>query len=256
MSVLVSIISPCYNNEKFIEQTIQSVLSQTYSNWEMLIVDDCSTDKSYAIAQEYSKKDSRIKVFKNEYNRGPAYSRNVALNNAKGKYIAFLDTDDLWSSEKLEKQILFMETKKCFFSYTKYKLIDNRGNDLNVTVSGPKHISKRMMFRSNYVGCLTVIYDVEIIGKLEISEDIRKRNDYALWLKVIKKADCYLLDECLAYYRKGVENSISSSSFFSLLKHHFYLYRKSENFGVINSFYHVFLNLLFVFLRKKKYTQT
>ena len=125
MNNLISIITPNFNCEVFIKSTIESVISQTYSNWEMLIVDDCSTDRSYEIALDYAKKDSRIKVLKNEKNSGAAISRNLALDNANGDYIAFLDSDDLWEPNKLEVQLKFMEEHDCDFCFTKYVLLQS-----------------------------------------------------------------------------------------------------------------------------------
>ena len=184
MSDLVSIISPSYNCEKFIGKTIDSVLAQTYENWELIIVDDCSTDNTDAVVAKYN--DKRIKYLKNEKNSGAAVSRNKALREAKGRWIAFLDSDDLWLPKKLEKQIHFMESNGYHFSYTNYEEIDEDGNKLDVKVTGPKVISKTGMFNYCWPGCLTVMYDAEAYGLLQI-EDIKKNNDYAMWLKVCRK---------------------------------------------------------------------
>ena len=200
MNELVSIITPSYNTAKYIGKTIESVQAQTYQNWEMIIVDDCSTDDTDNIVKNYLD-DERIKYLKNENNSGAAVSRNRALNEAKGKWIAFLDSDDLWLPEKLEKQIRFMEENNYYFSYTKYEEIDETDKPRGVYVNGPKRITEKTMHNYCYPGCLTVMYDFQKIGLVQI-KDIKKNNDYAIWLKVCKKADCWLLDEQLAQYRK------------------------------------------------------
>ena len=197
---LVSIIMPSYNTASFIKETIQSVLNQTYSKWELIIVDDCSTDNTDEVL-EYIK-DSRIRYFKNDKNLGAAVSRNKALREARGQWIAYLDSDDLWMPEKLEKQICFMESNGYAFSYTNYEEIDVDGNKTGVKVSGPKRITKTGMFNYCWPGCLTVMFDANKIGIVQI-QDIKKNNDYAMWLKICKKANCYLLDDFLAQYRKG-----------------------------------------------------
>ena len=196
MNELVSIIMPSYNTADFISMTIESVLKQTYKNWELLIVDDCSTDNTDEVVAKYD--DKRIIYLKNKKNSGAAVSRNKALKNAKGKWIAFLDSDDLWYSIKLEEQIKFMEKNKYSFSYTNYREVDENGRENGVEVTGPKKITKRGMYHYCWPGCLTVMYDAEKVGKIQIA-DIKKNNDYAMWLKVIKKANCYHYDKVLEH---------------------------------------------------------
>ena len=183
---LVSIIMPSYNTAAYIKESIQSVLNQTYTNWELIIVDDCSTDSTDEVLETI--KDSRIRYFKNDKNSGAAVSRNKALREAKGQWIAFLDSDDLWMPEKLEKQIYFMESNGYAFSYTSYEEIDIEGNKTGIRVTGPKKITKTGMFNYCWPGCLTVMYDAMKVGIIQI-EDIKKNNDYAMWLKVCKKAN-------------------------------------------------------------------
>ena len=154
---LVSIIMPSYNTAAYIKESIQSVLNQTYTNWELIIVDDCSTDSTDEVLETI--KDSRIRYFKNDKNSGAAVSRNKALREAKGQWIAFLDSDDLWMPEKLEKQIYFMESNGYAFSYTSYEEIDIEGNKTGIRVTGPKKITKTGMFNYCWPGCLTVMYD-------------------------------------------------------------------------------------------------
>lgn len=249
---LVSIIMPSYNTAPYIKETIQSVLNQTYSHWELLIVDDCSTDNTDEAIE--SIKDSRIKYLKNEKNSGAAISRNKALREAKGQWIAYLDSDDLWMPQKLEKQIAFMEQNGYAFSYTKYEEIDVESKKTGVTVSGPKKITRSGMFNYCWPGCLTVMYDANKIGLIQI-QDIKKNNDYAIWLKVCKKADCYLLDELLGQYRKGRVGSVSTHSIRTMIGWHYKLYREAEDMGILPSLFNTGRNLLFGFYKKIKYVK-
>ena len=216
MNELVSIIMPSYNTGKFIQETINSVKNQTYNNWELIIVDDGSTDNTDEVVRAI--KDDRIKYIKNKVNKGAAISRNIALREAKGKWIAFLDSDDLWKEDKLEKQIKFMEDNNYYFSYTNYIEIDENSNFNGRKITGPQKITRIGMFNYCWPGCLTVMYDSKRIGLIQI-EDIKKNNDYAMWLKACKKADCYLLNEELAMYRKRT-GSISNHSYKTLIKWH------------------------------------
>ena len=205
MKDLVSIIMPSYNTAQFITESINSVLSQTYKNWELIIVDDCSTDNTDDVIKPFLE-DKRIKFFKNEKNSGAAVSRNYALREAKGKYIAFLDSDDLWFHTKLEKQISFMVMNNYHFSYTFYREIDEKSIPRKRIISGPKIITKKGMLKYCWPGCLTVVFDKDFVGLIQI-DDIKKNNDYAMWLKISKKADCFLLQEELGLYRKGRKGS-------------------------------------------------
>lgn len=230
---LVSIIMPSFNCGKYVEETIRCVQAQTYQNWEVIFIDDCSSDDTMSRIMTLKRSDERIKVFQNSQNSGAAISRNTALRNAKGRWIAFLDSDDLWEPTKLEKQIRFMEEHDCAFSYTNYQEIDEKSQPTGVLISGPKHVTKAGMCAFCWPGCLTVMYDREKIGLIQI-EDIKKNNDYAMWLKVCKKADCYLLEECLAKYRRGRSGSISTHGYTTLIKWHYRLWHEAEhrNFAV------------------------
>ena len=250
---LVSIIMPSYNTAKYIGQSIESVLNQTYQNWELIIVDDCSTDETEEVIQKYLS-DSRIRYLKNEKNSGPALSRNYALREAKGKWIAFLDSDDLWCETKLEYQIGFMKSHNYHFSYTNYEEIDMASNKTGVRITGPKKITKMGMYNYCWPGCLTVMYDVNKIGLIQI-EDIKKNNDYAMWLKVCKKANCYLLDEVLAQYRKGRVGSVSTHSIRTMIGWHYMLYHKAEKMGNLKSLFNTGRNLLFGYYKKRKYVK-
>lgn len=251
-SDLVSIIMPSYNCGQFAEGTIRSVQAQTYKNWEVIFIDDCSTDNTIELVSKLREKDSRIRLFQNHYNSGAAISRNNALREAKGRWIAFLDSDDLWEPEKLEKQVKFMEENGYAFSYTCYQEIDSEGNLTGLMVSGPKHVTKAGMFAFCWPGCLTVMYDREKIGLIQI-EDIKKNNDYAMWLKVCKKADCYLLDECLAKYRRGRAGSVSSHGIMTMIGWHYKLWHEAEGKNPLASIWYTGINLVYGFYKKMKY---
>ncbi len=252
MSELVSIIMPSYNTARFIKETVESVLLQSYTNWELLIVDDCSTDDTDDVVAQLLG-DSRIKYIKNSENSGAAESRNRALREAKGKWIAFLDSDDLWEPFKLEKQIAFMKNNGYHFSYTNYIEIEENSKPNGKAVTGPKRITKSGMYNYCWMGCLTVMYDAEAIGLIQI-ENIRKNNDYAMWLKVCKKADCYLLDEVLAKYRKR-SGSISNHGYTKLIKWHYRLYRIAEHKNPISSAILTIRNMFFGTLKKIMYVK-
>lgn len=249
---LVSIIMPSYNTASYIKDSIKSVLNQTYDNWELIIVDDCSSDNTDEVLAEID--DPRIRVYKNEVNSGAAISRNRALKEAKGQWIAFLDSDDIWMPEKLEKQIAFMTDNGYHFSYTDYVEIDNNGNETGVYVTGPKKITRTGMFNYCWPGCLTVMYDANFIGLIQI-ENIRKNNDYAMWLKICKKANCFLLDECLAQYRRGRKGSVSTQSIKSLIGWHYKLFHEADKENTVMSLINTGRNLVFGFYKKKKYVK-
>ena len=252
MEELISVIMPSYNTASYIAETVQSVLAQTYQNWELIIVDDCSTDDTDEVIKPFLA-DGRIRYFKNEKNSGAAVSRNRALREAKGKWIAFLDSDDLWLPEKLEKQIAFMKENGYHFSYTDYMEIDEASRPNGKTVTGPKKITKAGMFNYCWPGCLTVMYDAETVGLIQIA-DIKKNNDYAMWLKACKKADCYLLDESLAKYRKRT-GSISNHGYMKLVKWHYKLFREAENQNPVSSIVLTMRNLFVGVIKKIKYVK-
>lgn len=247
---------PNFNCEKFLDETILSVINQTYQNWELLIVDDCSTDKSVEIIKNYIDKDNRIKLFINEKNSGAAASRNWAMREATGKWIAFLDSDDLWLPEKLEKQIFFMVENGYRFSYTSYEHIGEQDDKLNVVVTGPKVLSKRKMFHYCYPGCLTVMYDCSEIGIVQIPDEIANgENDYAIWLKVIRFYKCYYLNEILSLYRVRNSSLSHNSSKLKLIKNHYKLFRVSEKRSSIVTFFCVLRILFYGFWKKVIYVK-
>lgn len=252
MKDLVSIIMPSYNTAKFIDETIESVLKQTYTNWELIIVDDCSTDNTDEVVKKYLS-DSRIKYLKNEKNSGAAVTRNYALREAKGRWIAFLDSDDLWNEDKLCRQISFMEENGYSFSYTNYIEIDEESRPNGRAVSGPRKVTKLGMRSYCWPGCLTVMYDAEMVGLIQIA-DIKKNNDYAMWLKVCRKATCYLLCEDLASYRKR-SGSISNHGYGKLIKWHYRLFREAEGQNPVSSAFCTARNLVCGVYKKLRYVK-
>lgn len=251
---LVSIIMPSYNCGKYVEETVYSVQAQTYQNWEIILIDDCSTDDTVAKVSAIKEKDHRVHLCQNCLNKGAAVSRNRALREAKGRWVAFLDSDDYWEPTKLERQIRFMEENGYKFSYTCYSEMDSEGKNTGVVVSGPERVTRAGMFAFCWPGCLTVMYDANEIGLLQI-EDIKKNNDYAMWLKVCKKADCYMLPEVLAKYRRGRSGSVSSQSISTMIKWHYKLFRDAEKMSVVLSLWHTGVNLVCGVYKKLKYVK-
>ena len=225
---LVSIITPVYNCEKLLPKTIECVLNQTYKNWEMLLVDDCTPDNSAKIISEYAKKDNRIKYFKLEKNSGAAVARNKALSESKGRFIAYLDADDLWKSNKLEKQVEFMLRNNYAFTCTDYETI---------------------------IQTVGVMVDTKLTGK-ELLEmpNIRRRQDAATWCQLLKNGfDCYECPENLSYYRV-VSNSLSSNKF-KAVKMNWYWYRKIEKLPLWKTCY-CFIGYAFNGVKKRIYIKS
>lgn len=247
---LVSIIMPSWNTSRYISESIESVISQTYTNWELIIVDDCSTDNTDDVVKQFLG-DTRIKYIKNEKNCGAALTRNRALRVAKGEWIAFLDSDDLWKPDKLQKQINFMNENQYVFSYHDYEKIDEKSNPLNIYVSGPDVVTKRKMYNYGYPGCLTFMYSAKAMGIIQI-KDIKKNNDYAILLKLCKKADCYLLKENLAEYRVR-KKSISHDKLWKKLKSHYDLFHMCDNQPVPIALWYACWNMWYGVQKKRSY---
>lgn len=249
---LVSIIMPSWNTGKFIAESIESVLAQTYKNWELLIVDDCSTDNTDEVVASF--KDIRIKYFKNEKNSGAALTRNRAMREAQGEWIAFLDSDDLWAPNKLEKQLRFMNDNGYVFSYHDFVKIDEESKPLNVYVTGPNVVTRQGMYNYGYPGCLTFMYSAKAMGLIQI-KDIKKNNDYAILLKLCKKADCYLLNENLAQYRIR-KKSISHDKITKKLKSHYDLFHFCDEQPAPIAFWYACWNMWYGVLKKIKYEKS
>lgn len=233
---LVSIIMPTYNCGRFISETVDTVLAQTYTNWELVIVDDCSKDDTKEVLEKFLS-DERIKYYKLETNSGAAVARTTAMKLATGNYMAFLDSDDLWKQDKLEKQLKFMKENDYNFTCTAYEQIDEDGNKLNKVIKTKKKANYNRILLDCPVGNSTVMYNVDKLGKFEVP-NIRKRNDDALWLQILKKEkNIYGMEDILMEYRIR-SNSISSNKL-DLIKYHWKLYREIEHLSIIRSAFHV-----------------
>ena len=244
---MVSIITPSYNSSKFIAKCIESVLSQTYKNWEMIVVDDRSPDNSNEIIQSYIKKDSRIRLIELEKNSGPAVARNRAIKESKGRYIAFLDSDDIWMEEKLQIQLTFMQENDLALTYSSYCLIDEEDNGLGEFIT-KERVSYSDLLKTNSIGCLTAIYDTQKIGKI-FMPDIRQKQDYGLWLQILKdiKTTKGIL-EPLAIYRIR-KKSVSSNK----LKAARYLWKIFRDVEKLNIFKSIYYFCFYIYHGVKKY---
>lgn len=238
MEELVSIVMPTYNCASFIEESVKSVLVQSYKNWELIIVDDCSKDNTKEILAPYLTKYPNIHYTCLLKNSGPAVARSEAIRQAKGDYIAFLDSDDLWLPNKLSKQISFMKQKGIAFCATGYEIISESGKSKNFALIPPEKTNYDKMLRlSCPVGNLTIIYDRRIVGEQQVPF-IKKRNDFALWLKVLHKTPvCYGMQEILAKYR--LRSQSVSRNKLKLLPYHWYLYRHIENLSMLTSVWYI-----------------
>jgi len=206
---LVSIITPVFNASRFIKDCITSVKEQTYENWELILVDDCSKDDSVHIINEESADDGRIILVQLDKNGGAAAARNKALDMAKGEYVAFLDSDDIWLPEKLENQVHFMVSNNISFSFTEYGFIDESGNELNKHIKVPTEVDYNFLLKNTIIGCLTVMLDKRAFGNIQMSSLMHE--DYALWLSLLRDGcKAYGLQKKLALYRV-VKGSLSSN---------------------------------------------
>ena len=234
---LVSVITPTYNCGRFIAETIESIQAQTYENWEMCIVDDCSTDDTKAVVESYMEKDSRIKYYCLTENSGAAVARTKSMELAQGEFMAFCDSDDLWMPEKLERQLKFMEETGYAFTCTAYEQMDEEGNSLDRIIKTIDKTDYNRLLLDCPVGNSTVMYNVGVMGKFQVP-NIRKRNDDALWLTMLKK-EKYIrgMQDVLMRYRIRT-NSISSNKL-KVIKYHWILYRDIEHLSVFRSVFHI-----------------
>ena len=248
MNNLVSIITPSFNSSKFIQECVDSVILQTFQNWEMIIVDDCSIDNSRKIISDLTAKDERLKSIFLEENVGAAEARNIAIRQAKGKYFAFLDSDDIWHENKLEKQIAFMKENDFAFSFTSYQSISEDGKEKFSVIRAPKEMTYHSYLKNTIIGCLTVIVDKEKIGEFEMP-DISSSHDMALWLLIMKRGfNAYGLDESLAYYR--IVSTSNTSNKLKAAKEVWQVYRKEEKLNIIYSIY-CFIGYTFNAIKKR-----
>ena len=247
MNELVSIITPCYNSEKFLDECISSVLNQTYQNWEMLIVDDNSSDNSSILINSYSKKDERIKPLYLNDNIGAAMARNKAISKAKGKYLAFLDSDDVWLPKKLEVQTNFMKKNNCSFVFSSYSVISDDEKP-NYTISVPETITYKRYLKNTIIGCLTVMLDKEKFKKIEMP-NLRSSHDMALWLNLLKQEKyAYGIQQKLAIYRD--HKSSNTSNKFKAAYDVWNVYSKHEKLNLFYSIYNFVFYAINAFIKR------
>lgn len=244
MQPLVSILVPMYNAVGTLKETIDSVLNQTYENWEIILMDDCSTDNTFEYAKHICANDERIKVFKMLENGGPGAATKEAFKHASGDYIAFIDADDLWSSEKLEIQINFMRENGYNFTCTDYRWIDSNGEDLHKVIKCRKVADYKTILKCCPIGSSTVIVTKELLSSVDIPI-IRKNNDYALWLKLLKNGNkVYGIDQILMEYR--IIQTSNSFKKRKMIKYFWQVYREQEKFSLIKS---TFLLTRYIFIK-------
>lgn len=232
---LISIVIPVYNAEKFLEETINSIKEQTYDNWELLLVNDCSKDSSKEIAKKYLS--GKIKWIDMEKNSGAALTRNKGIEESSGEFLCFIDADDLWDKNKLKKQIAFMKKNKCEFSFTGYEFADENGKPTGKKVFVPEKITYKQALKNTTIWTSTVMFDITKLSKDDIyMPNVRRGQDTATWWKILKKIDCaYGLNEILSYYRR-TDESLSANKI-TALKRTWNLYRNVEKLGLISSCY-------------------
>lgn len=229
---LISIITPVYNSEKYIEEAIQSVLKQTYKKWEMIIVNDCSQDESDSKISFFLN-ENRIHYIKLKENVGAAKARNIALQEAKGRYIAFLDSDDYWKIEKLEKQFRFMKEKQYGFTFTAYEILNQKRSKIILV---PKSLNYSQFMKNTIIGTSTVMIDRRVIGDVRLI-DVKKDHDSMTWAMLLRKGNnAYGLNENLSFYRK-VKTSISSNKL-NAIKNHWINCRKIEKISLLKCMYY------------------
>ena len=232
---LVSIIMPSYNAARFIGESINSVLLQTYSNWELLIVDDCSKDNSVEVVRKFANIDKRVVLFSLEKNVGAAAARNVAIEHAQGQYIAFLDSDDVWDEYKLEKQLAFMKQYSYVFTFSNYYVMEENGKKTENIVKVPSSLSYHQYLRNTIIGCLTVIIDRQQTGDFKMPL-IKSSHDMALWLLIMKRGfKAYGLKDVLAGYR--LFSTSNTAKKWKAAKDVWKVYREIEGLSVLYAAY-------------------
>jgi glycosyltransferase involved in cell wall biosynthesis len=235
----VSIVTPVYNGEQFISETIESVLAQTYTDWEMLIINDGSTDKSEEIALSYAAKDPRIQVF-SQQNAGSAAARNNGIRRAKGRYIALLDADDLWEPLFLRRQLDLMEEKKCQLVYGAHKRINDKGKEILQPFIPPKQLHYKDLLKTCSISCLTGLYDTYPYGKVYLHEEFHSlRDDYIYWLTILRKTGVAYGNQGIVGSYRMLSNSLTANKF-KMIRPQYRVYREIEKLGVIRSCYYLF----------------
>ena len=254
---LVSVVMPTHNGDRFLEDSIRSILAQTYANLELVITDDCSDNiVTLEILRRFQEQDSRVDVVYLKENKGPGYARNKSIERARGRYIAFCDSDDRWFADKLERQLAFMREKGCALCCSSYIVCNERNENIGIRIS-PVRITYKMMERDNKIGCLTAIYDIKILGEKYYMPTLRKRQDWALFLIILQKCRiAYGMVEPLAYYRDR-SHSVSSNKF-SLVKYNVAVYHEILKFSWLKSYFYFFFLFLPTYVAKlyRRYRDT
>lgn len=236
---LISIIVPVYHVEKFIVQTMDCVKAQTCANWELLLIEDCGKDNSAKLIEEYCDRtgDGRIRLIRQPSNMGAARARNRGLAEAKGRYIAYLDADDLWVPEKLEKQLAFLKEKDAAFTFTGYEFANEDGVGTGKIVKVPETLNYKEALKNTTIFTSTVMFDTEKISKEKLEMPVMKSEDTALWWKILREGHiAWGLDENLVKYRRA-GRSLSSNKL-EAIRRIWNLYRKAEGMSVLSSAYH------------------
>ena len=254
---LVSVVMPTHNGDRFLEDSIRSILAQTYANLELVITDDCSDNiVTLEILRRFQEQDTRVDVVYLKENKGPGYARNKSIERARGRYIAFCDSDDRWFADKLERQLAFMREKGCALCCSSYIVCNERNENIGIRIS-PVRITYKMMERDNKIGCLTAIYDIKKLGEKYYMPTLRKRQDWALFLIILQKCRiAYGMVEPLAYYRDR-SHSVSSNKF-SLVKYNVAVYHEILKFSWLKSYFYFFFLFLPTYVAKlyRRYRDT
>lgn len=232
---LVSIIIPVYNAEKYIKETIKTIADQTYTNWEAIFVDDCSTDKSASIIEEQLS--SKIKLIRLKKNLGTAIARNAGIKEAKGRYLSFLDADDLWEKNKIEKQLEFMKENNYHFSYTAFKFVDEKNEKQSRKISVQKELTYKEALKNTRILSIAVMIDLKYIPKKDCYMENAMNEDIATWWKLLKKGNiAYGLNDVLVYYRRHKESKTCNK--LRNARYRWELYRKEEGLSILKSIYY------------------
>ena len=248
MSALVSIITPCYNSARFINECISSVLEQTYTNWELIIVDDASNDNSRELISNIAERDNRIKYVFLTKNIGVAGARNIALEMSAGRYIAFLDSDDVWKEEKLTTQIDFMQLHNISFSFSSYQPMSENGMEFFREIKVPSKVDYNFYLKNTIIGCLTVVLDKDKLSDFKMPK-LRTSQDMALWLSIMKGGVvAYGIEKSLAFYR--IVGNSNTSNKFKVIQGVWRIYRVEEGLGLVMSIW-CFVNYAFNAIKKR-----
>ena len=250
---LVSIIMLSHNDGKYVAETIRSIQNQTYQDWELIILDDSSKDDTISQMMELRGIDKRIFIFQTVFCKGSGVNRISALENVHGRWISFIDVGDLWEPDKLDRQVCFMKTYDCGFSYTKCGLVNENLIKIGYEITGPQKISYVDMLKCCWPETLTVMYDTEKIGKIQL-QTLNENNDYALFLQICEKVDCLLLDDCLAS-KRDTEKWYYPQNWKGKIFWRYEVYRKVVELNPFKSMYRTIINLIYTVIKKTKYVK-